>query len=93
MSTEIKIHFSEVEKALLKVKATCKSLETTLPTSIGGDSSLQMLIRLTELNESLQKVTESYKVLLSRNEEATNGSIESIRKQDEQIASASIPIP
>ncbi|PLR92046.1 hypothetical protein CVD19_20785 [Bacillus sp. T33-2] len=87
MATEIKIRYTDVEQALAELKAAVSSLETTFPSSIGGQNQLDVVDRLNDLNGKLQSAMEAYQALLLKNDEAVRKSVEMMRDTDRRIAS------
>ncbi|WP_257985220.1 YwqI/YxiC family protein [Bacillus sp. T33-2] len=87
LATEIKIRYTDVEQALAELKAAVSSLETTFPSSIGGQNQLDVVDRLNDLNGKLQSAMEAYQALLLKNDEAVRKSVEMMRDTDRRIAS------
>ena len=88
MSNEIKIDYGEVENALSQLKAATQSLETSLPTSVGGSNQLDVVTKMEDLNQSFHQMVEAYKALLMNNEQATRTSVEEMRKTDQLLSSS-----
>ena len=88
MSNEIKIEYGEVENALSQLKAATQSLETSLPTSVGGSNQLDVVTKMEDLNQSFHQMVEAYKALLVNNEQATRTSVEEMRKTDQLLSNS-----
>ncbi|HZG70415.1 MAG TPA: YwqI/YxiC family protein [Chondromyces sp.] len=86
MSDQIKIVYEDVEQALTKLKSSTQMIDTSFPSSIGGENVLDTVTKLNEINQALQQLTEAYKALLLKNEEATRQSVQAMKETDEQVA-------
>ncbi|WP_019240852.1 MULTISPECIES: YwqI/YxiC family protein [Bacillus] len=87
MSTEVKIQYGEVEKALSQLRSAIQSLETNIPSNIGGQNVLDIVERLNKLNSQLEETLAAYKDLLMRNEQATVDSVDMMEETDLQLSS------
>lgn len=87
MHTEIKIQYSETERALSKLRQTIDAWNTTYPRQIGGANELEVINKLNELNEECQKMLESYQQLLMENQAATHLSVEGMEETDRTLSS------
>lgn len=87
LSSEIKMKYSDVEQALSKLHSSSSALQTSFPSSIGGNNVLDVVKQLNNLNTLLQQVGDSYKALLLQNEETTRSSVKFMNDTDHQLSS------
>jgi glutamine synthetase type III len=87
MHTEIKIQYSETERALSNLRQTVDAWNPTYPKQIGGANELEVINKLNELNEQCQKMLESYQQLLMENQAATQLSVEGMEETDRTLSS------
>ncbi|MBM7703281.1 DUF5344 family protein [Metabacillus iocasae] len=87
MSKQIKVNNSEVEKALSNLRASVDNLTYhTNATTI--DSNLEVLNKLSELNQSLVELSKRYTTLLTASIDVTQTSITSLKEADHTISSS-----
>ncbi|WP_152640097.1 YwqI/YxiC family protein [Virgibacillus necropolis] len=87
MSVEIKLIHADVEKALAGLKASIQTLETSFSKSMQGENRLDTVTKLNEINQSFERVLNSYQTLLVNNQEATSNAAESFKQTEEKVAS------
>ncbi|MGG0658086.1 YwqI/YxiC family protein [Rummeliibacillus pycnus] len=85
MGMEIKIKQGEIEQALSKMKSSTNALHTSFPSTVGEDNVLTLVQKWKDLQQALEQVLKSYKVLLIQNEEASHQAVQSMIELDEQL--------
>lgn len=88
MSGEIKIKYGEVDEALSNLISSANTLKSSVPQGIQGSNVLDSVEKLETLNQSLNKVLESYQLLLMKNAESTKQSIQAMKDTDQQLSSS-----
>lgn len=87
MVNEIKVVHGEIEQSLAKVKSSTESLRSDLPKNIGKENSLEVVTKLTELNQMMEQMIDHYKQLLIRNEELTRQAVQDMAQADRDLSS------
>ncbi len=88
MSTEIKIEYDEVSRALSKLQSSAFSIDASALKNVNmeGQSVLEISSKIVNLNQSLQEVLTAYKDLLAGNVASTNRSVETMKEVERQIS-------
>lgn len=88
MEAEINFKQVEIERALSELKLSTKALQASFPCDITGNNMLEVVDKLNKLNQTINQLTEAYKVLLLKNEELTSQSVQLMVEADLQISSS-----
>lgn len=87
MDTEIKINESEIEQVLQQIKGAAEALESSIPTNMDGNN-LELVVKLTEINQGIEDLLENYKTLVLQNNELTFKSVQQMLETDQQISTS-----
>jgi superfamily I DNA and/or RNA helicase len=88
MSGEIKIKYGEVDEALSNLISSTNTLKPSSPQGIQGSNVLDSVEKLETLNQSLNKLLESYKLLIMNNAESTKQSVQAMKDTDQELSSS-----
>ena len=85
MSSEIKIEFSPIEKALIDLRTSINALDTTLAEEFEEGNELEMVDECNEIKTYYDELFASYEALLIHNIESTDDAVETIQEIERVI--------
>lgn len=86
MGKEIKIQFSEAERALTNLKTKTDALNNSIPVDNGHGNQLEVMDRLNELNASLQELLFNYQSFLTKNESTAQEVLKDMKEFEKMIS-------
>ncbi|MGD7006912.1 YwqI/YxiC family protein [Metabacillus sp. 84] len=86
LTTEIKIQYEDVEKAIATMNTAIQSFNTAFPAYVGGQNEMDSMVKINELNDACHKLMEAYKELLMINAAAAQESANQMKEADETVS-------
>lgn len=88
LSQEIKVNGEDVKTALSKMDRTMESFKTKLIEDFAARNELDVVKKINELNQQLEKISETYKEILKANNQSVRTAIQELEKVDYQLSTS-----
>jgi uncharacterized protein YukE len=88
MREEIKLEDAPIQQSLNELRNSLESMETTLSKHASGDSSMEVVDKLQQMKQQLEKINASYQTVLRENTETANLVMEKLKETDQSVATS-----
>ncbi|GED01734.1 YwqI/YxiC family protein [Bacillus atrophaeus] len=87
MAQEIKMVYGTVTQGLSQLKSSAE-LKSSLPGHISGRNHLDVVKSIKQLNEDINKLTETYMSVLAKHIAQTESAVNAMKETDENLSSS-----
>jgi Family of unknown function (DUF5344) len=88
VSNEMLVKFSEVEQSISQIEKSLSAFNADLPKNTGEGNTLDAVNRLNEINHMLTEVGNTYKEILTLNNQTVRESVQQLENADQQLSSS-----